>query len=942
MNLRKWFLVVAAVAMVFALTGCPGSDPTIPEPLAAPTGLEIAAGVLTWNAVAGARGYRVYSGDNEIGSTAASVRTFDLAEDAMPPLAVGPHQISVRALGVPGESEDSPRSAAIAHVVAEQANQSTVGLTADGLAAGTLTFPAAQVGTTFAVSTVTVTNTGTEPTGALTVVSSEPTVFAVAPAALESIPYPPGTTTRTFTVTPYADLTVGPHTATITVDGPGIAAATFTATITISAVPVVNPTAIEITTAGDATEIVQGGTLQFSYELVPGNADGTVNWSVIGETAATIDADGLLTVPLTVAPGTLTIRATATQLTSIYEELEVTVTPAPVFGINLTADGLAEGTLTFPAAQVGTTFAARTVTVVNTGNQPTGALTVVSSAPAVFAVAPAALDGIPYPPAATTRTFTVTPAAGLTVGPHTATITVDGDDITAVTFTATITISTDPIINPTAIDITTAGGVTAVNLGTGATLQLDYDLTPANATGTVDWTITGGTAIGATIDATTGLLSVPGTMTPGTVVVRATSTQVTTLYDEVTITVNRPVPTSFTVATTDATVISAVTGGSATFTATPVPVYATPSVDWSLLSDPTSATGVTIDAGGVLTVVVGASEAEWTVTATSTDAGATGTTTVTVYVPPPPPTHTPTPTLEDWQAVLASPLVTNRGGTIAATADGILISGRGTGEHDHNNGFVVDVVALRYGDTPVIVIGGTISGATSGNMTMQGMGIHAPINAIGSFTLTIPGDAAITDPWTGALAGSGGNPWLGSGAGMHGDILITYIMVGDYTIFEVLPEPLDLVAFWTNVISLLELEGAPGDVTLTPTTRGIRVSDRTSWNHGVRFNTAVINTIMGSPGATGNNGHITYIDWESDHGGTGGQFSNTEAGDSNFGDRVPIPFLNANNHGTSVLGVDTAEDADFYIVDIRIATTAEWASHTATSVFALPQFDLDN
>jgi len=147
----------------------------------------------------------------------------------------------------------------------------------------------------------------------------------------------------------------------------------------------------------------------------------------------------------------------------------------------------------------------------------------------------------------------------------------------------------------------------------------------------------------------------------------------------------------------------------------------------------------------------------------------------------------------------------------------------------------------------------------------------------------------------------------------------------------------DHTAFWANVIDLLDLTGHPNTVVLTATAGGIRVSGRTGWDHGVVFNTVVINTLMGSPGATGNYGHITNIHLDGDI-GAGGQFQSAGLDDATgFGNREAVPYLNANNHGTTVLGVGS--NANFYITDIEIATTGGWAGHTATSVFYLTEFN---
>ncbi|MCL2601091.1 MAG: hypothetical protein FWD88_07920, partial [Treponema sp.] len=138
-----------------------------------------------------------------------------------------------------------------------------------------------------------------------------------------------------------------------------------------------------------------------------------------------------------------------------------------------------------------------------------------------------------------------------------------------------------------------------------------------------------------------------------------------------------------------------------------------------------------------------------------------------------------------WQDVIDSPYIRNRGGNMTASDDGILITTRGTGEHDHNNGLIVDVAALRglYGGTPDIVITGTIEGATEGNMQMQGMGTQTTVGANGAFTLTLPGGTEINAPGWG---GTDGLPWVGSSPDMHGNILITSIVIGTRTIQDLL------------------------------------------------------------------------------------------------------------------------------------------------------------
>ena len=140
-----------------------------------------------------------------------------------------------------------------------------------------------------------------------------------------------------------------------------------------------------------------------------------------------------------------------------------------------------------------------------------------------------------------------------------------------------------------------------------------------------------------------------------------------------------------------------------------------------------------------------------------------------------------------WREVIDSPLIGARGATLTATADGIVVSERGTGVYDHNNGIRIDVAMLRYlaGGTPAIVIEGT---ATAGitQMTFQ---FAAEGNASGGtvtdgeFTVTIPYalDATEAPSWAG-----GGLPFLGTDEGQRGNYTVTSITVGGRCIKELL------------------------------------------------------------------------------------------------------------------------------------------------------------
>ena len=196
--------------------------------------------------------------------------------------------------------------------------------------------------------TVTVTNTGSQPTGELSVALSgnNPGSFAASPTTISSIAAAGGT--ATFTVTPNIGLAVGTHTTIVTVTGGNAISAAFSVTFTVNAVP--------------------------------------------------------------------------------------------TFGISLNAPALHS----FPALTHGYAADARqplTVTVTNTGNQPTGALSVALSGdnPGSFAASSTTISSVVTEGG--TATFTVTPNLGLAVGTHTAIVTVTGGNQISAAFNVTFTVN---------------------------------------------------------------------------------------------------------------------------------------------------------------------------------------------------------------------------------------------------------------------------------------------------------------------------------------------------------------------------------------------------------------------------------------------------------------------------------------------------------------------
>ncbi len=83
---------------------------------------------------------------------------------------------------------------------------------------------------------------------------------------------------------------------------------------------------IAITSALDATTVIDGNTLQFTATVSPTNAtDTSVTWAVIpGTGTATIDGNGLLTAT---SPGTITVTATANDASGVGAGMSITVLP---------------------------------------------------------------------------------------------------------------------------------------------------------------------------------------------------------------------------------------------------------------------------------------------------------------------------------------------------------------------------------------------------------------------------------------------------------------------------------------------------------------------------------------------------------------------------------------------------------------------------------------
>lgn len=170
--------------------------------------------------------------------------------------------------------------------------------------------------------TVTVSNAGNQATGALTAALSGTNSgsFTLSPTSIGSIAV---NGNSTFTVKPNTGLAAGTYTATVTVSGGNSITAGFNVSFTVTAVATVPVTGVTVA-PGTAT-IEAGKTQQLTASVVPENATTkAVTWASDKTAIATVDASGLVTA---VAEGTATITATAKDGSGKIGSCAVTITP---------------------------------------------------------------------------------------------------------------------------------------------------------------------------------------------------------------------------------------------------------------------------------------------------------------------------------------------------------------------------------------------------------------------------------------------------------------------------------------------------------------------------------------------------------------------------------------------------------------------------------------
>jgi len=184
-------------------------------------------------------------------------------------------------------------------------------------------------------------------------------------------------------------------------------------------------------------ELFVGDTAALVATVIPVGADVNLTWTTSDVTVAEVDTDGIVTA---ISPGEATITVTIEGY-GYTAECIVTVTYAPqdIFAILLSVQGT---THSFGTAQFGySPLNPLNVTVINTGNQPTGDLSVtISSAAGIsaFTLSTVLIDSIAV---GANANFTVVPVIGLASGTYTAIVTITGGNGISAQFNVSFTVN---------------------------------------------------------------------------------------------------------------------------------------------------------------------------------------------------------------------------------------------------------------------------------------------------------------------------------------------------------------------------------------------------------------------------------------------------------------------------------------------------------------------
>jgi uncharacterized repeat protein (TIGR02543 family) len=381
---------------------------------------------------------------------------------------------------------------------------------------GTHNFPPAIVNyPAQTAETVTITNTGNQSTGSLTIakLGTNAASFTVSKTSAADLA---ANGTDTFTVVPATGLAVGSYSATITVSGGNDLSASLNVSFRV------NPTTPVFSVDLSETEPYEFPGAEAGYEEAPEEKEVTVtntgnratgaltiasspaNFTVTPASLAGIEESA--TGSFTVAPktglraGTYDSTITVSGSGGISASFAVSFTVTPAYSVSLSETG----TYPFPGAAVGYgAQAARTVTIRNTGDAATGALTIASGSDnfvvSKTGIADLALNG--------TDTFTVVPKAGLGAGSYTGTITVGGGNIPSASFDVSFTVAAASY--GISLSGTSAFPEVFVGYGKQAAKAITITNTGNQVTGALTVGITGTGAASFTLPVTS-IASIPG------------------------------------------------------------------------------------------------------------------------------------------------------------------------------------------------------------------------------------------------------------------------------------------------------------------------------------------------------------------------------------------------------------------------------------------------
>jgi hypothetical protein len=275
----------------------------------------------------------------------------------------------------------------------------------------------------------------------------------------------------------------------------------------------VDPAVTGITVSAPGGTVILGGTLQFTASVAAqGGASQALSWSLAAQSPATLAggtnisaAGGLLTVDATQALGdVLIVTATSDFDPSRSDTKSVTVSS---FGVSLNPPA----SYPFPSQPFGYAAApaALTLTISNTGTQPTGPLTLALSGtnPGAFSInsGTAGTGGSASSIAVSgTGVFTVQPVTGLAVGSYSATVTVSGGN--GISANMTVSFAVDPVYTYNTPTHAAVNGVTPSVSYSVASPQT----AGTSVTATVSFTGIATNAGTFSVDLTSGTISVTG------------------------------------------------------------------------------------------------------------------------------------------------------------------------------------------------------------------------------------------------------------------------------------------------------------------------------------------------------------------------------------------------------------------------------------------------